>query len=157
MHYFTCTLISFEQMESSFFLIEYFQVLILNHFPAKKSGSRVRWSLKSRELNTTICLSAQSLNKSNRYKSFLQSLWWLDKRTVQHCSFFVLKTECSPRLRKLPISLQKTLRFAEIFNQFLPAFYLRLIIGVMIVMTLGATVTKSPSCKFCGYFTWTSI
>ncbi|KAH6809161.1 Peptidase S41 family protein [Perilla frutescens var. frutescens] len=121
------------------------EVLLLNHFPARESGGRLCWCLKSKVRNTAICFSSQSPDRSNGYKNVLQSLWWLDKRFVLHCSFFMLKIGRTPRLRKFSISLRKALKRAERFNNFVPAFSLHLIVGVMLVMTLGATVTKTPS------------
>ncbi|KAI3469884.1 hypothetical protein Pfo_026547 [Paulownia fortunei] len=132
--------LSYSRRNPTFFSPE---VLLLNHFPVKKSGSRVCCSLSSKEQNTAN--SAQSLDRSNEYKKFLQALWWLDKRFVLHCGFFVLKTECVPRLRKFAISLRKELQCAEKFNNLIPAFSLHLIVGVMLVMTLGAAVTRTPS------------
>ncbi|KAL8479751.1 hypothetical protein ACS0TY_026616 [Phlomoides rotata] len=121
------------------------EVLLLNPCATKKSGSRLCWSLTSKQQNTTICFSAQSRDRSNRYNNFLPPLWWIDKRFILHCSFFQLKTKHSPRLKRFFSSLQKALRCAERFNNFRPAFSLHLIVGVMLVMTLAATVTKSPA------------
>lgn len=132
------------------FFIEHLQVLLFNHCATKKSRSRICWSLTNKEQNTTICFRAQSRNRSNRYNNFLQSLWWLDKKFILHCNYIPLKTISSPRLKRFSSSLQIALRFTERFKNFRPAFSLHLIVGVMIVMTLGATVTKSPACKFIG-------
>lgn len=121
----------------------------MNHFPVKKSRS---WCLKSKERNAAICFSYQSPDRSNVYKNVPRSFWWLDKRFVLHCSFFGLKTECIPRLRKFSISLQKELRRAERLNSLVPSFPLHIIAGVMLFMTLGTTVTKTPSCKFDRFF-----
>lgn len=60
----------------------------------------------------------------------------------------MLKAERIPNLKKFSVSLRKALKRAEKFNNIVPAFSVHLIVGMMIVMTLGATVTKTPSCKF---------
>ncbi|KAK6130501.1 hypothetical protein DH2020_035759 [Rehmannia glutinosa] len=121
------------------------EVLLLNQFPVKKSGNRLCCSLPSKEQNTRNCFPAQSPDKRKEYKNFLQSFAWLDKRFISNCGFFVLKTECIPGFRKFAISLQKRLQCTERFNNLVPAFSLHIIVGVMFFMTLGATVTKTPS------------
>lgn len=114
----------------------------------KKSGSGLCWCLKSKEQNTAISFSSQSPHRSKVYKNFLRSLQWLDKGFERDCSLFCLKAEHIPRLGKFPISLQKAVKRAERLNISIPSFSLHIVVGVMIFMTLGATVTKTPSCKF---------
>ncbi|XP_011091370.1 carboxyl-terminal-processing peptidase 2, chloroplastic [Sesamum indicum] len=121
------------------------EVLLCNHLTPRKSGCRASCSFSSNEKNTAKFFSAQFLNRSNRYKKFLKSLWRLDGIFVLHRGFFVLKTEFVPGLRKFAIILQKALQCAERFNNPVPVFSLRLIVGVMLFMTLGAAVTKTPS------------
>ncbi|KAL0388295.1 UNVERIFIED_CONTAM: Carboxyl-terminal-processing peptidase 2, chloroplastic [Sesamum radiatum] len=121
------------------------EVLLCNHLTPRKSGCRASCSFSSNEKNTASCFSAQFLNRTNRYRKFLRSLWRLDKSFVLHRGFFVLKIEFVPGLRKFTILLQKALQCAEKFNNPVPLFSLRLIVGVMLFMTLGAAVTKVPS------------
>ncbi|KAI3459587.1 hypothetical protein Pfo_016250 [Paulownia fortunei] len=131
---------------SLFGLYPFLEIMLLcNHLPTKKSRSQVRCSLSSKEQNTKNCISAESLDRSNKDKTFLQSLWWLNQKLISQCGFVVLKLNCLPRLRKLAISLQKAVQSAENFNNLVPDFSLHLIVGVMLVMTFGATVTKTPS------------
>ncbi|KAL0349069.1 UNVERIFIED_CONTAM: Carboxyl-terminal-processing peptidase 2, chloroplastic [Sesamum angustifolium] len=131
--------------KSSFFSNEHLQVLLCNHLTPRKSGCRASCSFSSNEKNTASCCSAQFLNRSNRYRKFLRSLWRLDKSFVLHHGFFVLKIEFVPGLQKFTILLQKALQCAERFNNPVPLFSLRLIVGVMLFMTLGAAVTRTPS------------
>ncbi|KAL0376856.1 UNVERIFIED_CONTAM: Carboxyl-terminal-processing peptidase 2, chloroplastic [Sesamum calycinum] len=121
------------------------EVLLCNHLTPRKSGCRASCSFSSNEKNTASCFSAQFLNRTNRYRKFLRSLWRLDKSFVLHRGFFVLKIEFVPGLRKFTILLQKALQCAEKFNNPVPLFSLRLIVGVMLFMTFGAAVTKVPS------------
>ncbi|KAL0456864.1 UNVERIFIED_CONTAM: Carboxyl-terminal-processing peptidase 2, chloroplastic [Sesamum latifolium] len=121
------------------------EVLLCNHLTPRKSGCRASCSFSSNEKNTANCFSAQFSNRGNGCKKFLKSLWRLDKSFVLHRGFFVLKIEFVPGLRKFAILLQKALQCAERFNNPVPVFSLRLIVGVMLVMTLGAAVTKTPS------------
>lgn len=123
-------------------------MLLWNHFPVKKSGSGLCWCLKSKEQNTAICFSPQSPHRGKVYKNFVRPLQWLDKGFELHCSLFGLNTEQIPRLGKFHISLQKAVKRAERLNVSIPSFSLHIVVGVMIFMTLGATVTKTPSCKF---------
>ncbi|XP_042050648.1 carboxyl-terminal-processing peptidase 2, chloroplastic-like isoform X1 [Salvia splendens] len=118
------------------------EVLLLNYFPVKNSGS---WYLKSKEQNSAICFSSQSPDQSKAFKNFPRSFWWRNKRLALHCSFFGLKTECIPRLRKISISLQKEVKRVETLNNIIPSFSLHLIVGVMLFIALGVTVTKTPS------------
>ncbi|GFP81958.1 carboxyl-terminal-processing peptidase 2 chloroplastic [Phtheirospermum japonicum] len=112
----------------------------------KKIGYRVCCSVSSKEQNTPNCFPAQSPDKSDRYNLFLQSLEWLDKRLILHCGFFIPNTECNPGLRKIVLSLQKSLQRSQRFSNTFPAYSLRnFVLGVMLVMTLGAAVTKTPS------------
>ncbi|KAL7105646.1 hypothetical protein ACP275_07G057100 [Erythranthe tilingii] len=115
-------------------------VLVSYHFPVKKSRIRVCYSLSSKEQKIVNGFSAQSRGRRNGYKKIIHSLWCLDKRFVLHFGGFVLKPDCVSGLRKF----EKALR-AERFSNFFPSFSLRVIVGVMIVMTLSAAVTKSPS------------
>ncbi|KAK4425370.1 Carboxyl-terminal-processing peptidase 2, chloroplastic [Sesamum alatum] len=121
------------------------EALLCNHLAVRKSGCRASCSSSSNEKNTANCFSAQFLNRSNGYKKFLKSLWRLDERFLLHRGFFVLKIESVPGLRKFAFLLQKALQCAERFNNPVPVFSIRLIVGVMLVMTLGAAVTKTPS------------
>ncbi|KAG6431296.1 hypothetical protein SASPL_109375 [Salvia splendens] len=111
-------------------------------YSSENSGS---WYLKSKEQNSAICFSSQSPDQSKAFKNFPRSFWWRNKRLALHCSFFGLKTECIPRLRKISISLQKEVKRVETLNNIIPSFSLHLIVGVMLFIALGVTVTKTPS------------
>ncbi|EYU43784.1 hypothetical protein MIMGU_mgv1a010411mg [Erythranthe guttata] len=116
------------------------EVLVSYNFPVKKSRIRVCCSLLGKEQKIVNGFSAHSRGRRNGYKNIIHSLWCLDKRFVLHFGGFVLKPDCVSGLRKF----EKALR-AEKFSNFFPSFSLRVIVGVMIVMTLSAAVTKSPS------------
>lgn len=132
-------------------------MLLSYHFQVKKSRNRVRCYPSSKDQNITKCFSARSPDRSIEYKRFLQSLWCIDKRFLLHFGGFVVKPDCILGFRKLVTKLQKALPCSERFNNLVPAFSLRLIVGVMLLMTLGAAVTKTPSCKFYRFFKLTSF
>ncbi|KAL3648847.1 Carboxyl-terminal-processing peptidase 2, chloroplastic [Castilleja foliolosa] len=109
----------------------------------KKIGYRVCCSVSSKEQKTPNCCPAQSPVTIGKYNFYLQSLEWVDKRFILHCGLFLPKTECNPGLRKIALSFKKSLKR---FNSKSPAFSLRnCVLGVMLVMTLGAAITKAPS------------
>lgn len=124
-----------------------FQVLACNHTTTRKIETRLCSSLSSKDKSKRTA-PYQSLNlRSRAHKTFLHSLWQLNGRFISQGGFFLIKPEFIPQLRKFAIGIRKKIKCSERFNNLVPVFSFRIIVTMMLAMTLGVAVSRTPSCK----------
>ncbi|KAL2530249.1 Carboxyl-terminal-proCES [Forsythia ovata] len=120
------------------------KVLAWNHTTTRKIETRFFCSLSSKDKSSRTPIPSLNLKRC-AHKTFLRSFWQLNGRFISQGGFFFLKPESLPQLRKFSIGLQKAIKCSERFNNLVPVFSLRIIVTMMLVMTLGAAVSRTPS------------
>lgn len=119
-------------------------------------------SLLVSSVNSRLCnsLSCVSINASDRLTIInpkkddeSRSLFWMVKRfnkrfAFHHVVLFRRNGRLLKKLRKHTISLGKLVKSSEKFKDLFPGFFVPIVLGMMLFMTITIPVSKSPSCKF---------
>ena len=83
----------------------------------------------------------------SNHNFLLRSMWRLHKSLYSKCGLFPISYG-QLKLRRYFGTLQKLMDCSERFRQHVSVHFVRLLVGVMLVMSLSVAVSKSPSCKF---------
>lgn len=86
-------------------------------------------------------------NGASKWNAFLQQQRRLHKGFLSRRGLFPVGFRCIPEFRKYAGSLREFVNCTEI-RQKVSVVFVRLVLGVMLVMSLSVAVSKSPSCKF---------
>lgn len=85
---------------------------------------------------------------ASKHNFIRQSIWRLNKNLSSKCALFSVSDGCLLKLKKYSGSVHKVMNFSEKIRQQSSVLFVPLVIGVMLVMSVSVSVSKSPSCKF---------
>ena len=81
------------------------------------------------------------------HRFFCQCIPRLDKKITLQCGLISVRNGCLPELRKLTIRLQKAMKCSENLKNRLSLFFIRFVVGMVLVMTISVAVSRTTSCK----------
>ncbi|PSS24016.1 Carboxyl-terminal-processing peptidase [Actinidia chinensis var. chinensis] len=78
------------------------------------------------------------------HRFFCQCIPRLDKKITLQCGLISVRNGCLPKLRKHTIRLQKAMKCSENLKNHLSFFFVRFVIGMVLVMTISVAVSRTP-------------
>lgn len=130
------------------FQLDSFQVLLWKPHPIRIVKAQLRSRL--------LCKRTNARNKPRNYSNIdgaskhyflLQSISRLHKNLSSKCGFFSISYGCF-KLRRYSGTLQKVIDCSEKIRRHVSVLSVHLLVGVMLVMSLSVSVSRSPSCEF---------
>ncbi|PSS35923.1 Carboxyl-terminal-processing peptidase [Actinidia chinensis var. chinensis] len=120
-----------------------------NSHPVRIVATRLRSSL--------LCISKDGNDRQRSWKPvfcavgdyshrfFYQCISRLDKKITSQCGLISVRNGCLPKLRKRIIRLQKAMKCSENLQNRISFFFVRFVVGMVLVMTITVAVSRTPS------------
>ncbi|KAG2727744.1 hypothetical protein I3760_01G172100 [Carya illinoinensis] len=126
--------------------LDSFQVLPWKYFPTRNAEAPLRSPIMFRRTNTgNMPRNCGHTDGASKHNFIRQSIWRLNKNLSSKCALFSVSDGCLLKLKKYSGSVHKVMNFSEKIRQQSSVLFVPLVIGVMLVMSVSVSVSKSPS------------